>query len=90
MNDHAEYARLRDDQKGIVRTLAGILRIAIGLDRRHDARVKGVSVTRTPEGMKILVQAPPGTDLSLELYAASERSGLLSDVLGTPIILSDD
>lgn len=89
-NDHAEYARLRDDQKGIVRTLAGILRIAIGLDRRHDARVKGVSVTRTPDGVKIRVQAPTGTDLSLELYAASERSGLLSDVLGTPIILSDD
>jgi exopolyphosphatase / guanosine-5'-triphosphate,3'-diphosphate pyrophosphatase len=89
-NDHAEFARLRDDLKDTVRTLAGILRIAIGLDRRHDGRVTGVRVERIADGLKIVPEAPPGTDLSLELYAADERSGLLADALGTAVILSAD
>ncbi len=89
-NDHAEFARLRDDQKDTVRTLAGILRVAIGLDRRHDARVTGVRVERTAEGLKIVAEAPTATDLSLELYAADERSGLLANVLGMAVILSAD
>jgi exopolyphosphatase / guanosine-5'-triphosphate,3'-diphosphate pyrophosphatase len=89
-NDHAEFARLRDDQKDTVRTLAGILRVAIGLDRRHDGRVTGVRVERTADGLKIVPEAPPATDLSLELYAADERSGLLAEVLGTAVILSAD
>jgi exopolyphosphatase / guanosine-5'-triphosphate,3'-diphosphate pyrophosphatase len=89
-NDHAEFARLRDDQKDVVRTLAGILRVAIGLDRRHDGRVTGVRVKRTADGLKIVAEAPVGTDLSLELYAAGERSGLLAEVLDTTVILSAD
>lgn len=89
-NDHAEFARLRDDQKETVRTLAGILRVAIGLDRRHDGRVTGVRVERTADGLRIVPEASTAVDLSLELYAADERSGLLADVLGTAVILSAD
>lgn len=89
-NEHAEFARLRDDEKNTVRTLAGIVRIAIGLDRRHDGRVTGVRVSRSAEGLSIVIQAPPGTDVSLEQYAADERSGLLAEVLDTPILLSVD
>jgi exopolyphosphatase / guanosine-5'-triphosphate,3'-diphosphate pyrophosphatase len=86
--DHPEFARIRPDQQNIVRTLAGLVRIAIGLDRRHDSRVTGVSVRRTKDGLTILAAAAPDTDLSLEIYAADERRGLLADVLGMPITIS--
>lgn len=89
-NDHAEFARLRPDQQVIVRTLAGIVRVAIGLDRRHDARVTGARVTKTANELTIYAHAPAGTDLSLELYAAAERSGLLAEVLGHPVNIAAD
>ena len=40
------------DEQALVRTLAGILRVAIGLDRCHEHRVAGVRVglrPRTPD-----------------------------------------
>ena len=42
---HVEYARLRPDDQERVRALAGILRVAIALDRSHDGRVGKVRVT---------------------------------------------
>ncbi len=87
-NDHPEFARIRPDQQHIVRVLAGLVRIAIGLDRRHDGRVTGVSVRRNRDGLSILVQAPPGTDLSLETYAADERRGLLAEALALPVTIT--
>ncbi|MEM9133122.1 MAG: Ppx/GppA phosphatase family protein [Actinomycetota bacterium] len=41
---HPEFAALDDDERRLVRILAGLLRLAIGLDRRHSGRVKGVTV----------------------------------------------
>ena len=40
---HAEFAALDDDDQRVVRALAGLLRIAIGLDRNHAGRVASVS-----------------------------------------------
>ena len=42
---HPEFARLSPDDQRLVRALAGILRVAIGLDRSHDRRV---AATRAP------------------------------------------
>ena len=39
---HAEFGRLSPDDQRLVKTLAGILRVAIGLDRSHDGRVRSV------------------------------------------------
>ena len=39
---HAEFARLSPEDQRLVKTLAGILRVAIGLDRSHDGRVRSV------------------------------------------------
>jgi exopolyphosphatase/guanosine-5'-triphosphate,3'-diphosphate pyrophosphatase len=81
-DSHVEFARLRADEQEIVRTLAGILRVAIGLDRRHDRRVGAVR-TRQRGGL-LTIEALPGADadLSLELYAANDRKALLEEVLG--------
>jgi exopolyphosphatase/guanosine-5'-triphosphate,3'-diphosphate pyrophosphatase len=84
---HPEFANLDDDDQALVRTLAGILRIAIGLDRSHRGLVE--SVRADVQARRIVVFASPreGADVSLELYAANERKDLLERVVGRRIEL---
>jgi exopolyphosphatase/guanosine-5'-triphosphate,3'-diphosphate pyrophosphatase len=79
---HDEFARLRPDDQQLVRVLAGLLRVAIGLDRSYDGLVADVSVRNEPR--RLVVEAVPAgpRPIDLELYAAGERSGLLADALG--------
>jgi exopolyphosphatase/guanosine-5'-triphosphate,3'-diphosphate pyrophosphatase len=86
---HAEFAALSDGDQQLVRTLAAILRIAIGLDRSHRGHVRAVRADVSPSRVLITVDARPGDgrDLSLELYAANERKDLLETVLGRPVEL---
>ncbi len=78
---HPEFDALRADDQHAVRAMAGILRVAIGLDRTHAAHV--VAVRAHPERRTLVVeaQARPGVDISLELYTANERRDLLEQVL---------
>lgn len=82
---HAEYASLDPSDQHLVRVLAGLLRVAIGLDRNHAARVAHVAVVEG--GGSVLIHATPaGTDdIDLELYAARARADLLEAVLGVPV-----
>ncbi len=82
---HAEFAQLDAADGNMVRLLAGLLRIAIGLDRRHDGRVRSVSVSRLGEGLHITPVVDDGVDTSLEVYAASERTSLLAAALDRKI-----
>lgn len=85
---HAEFALLSGEDQQLVRTLAGILRVAIGLDRSHRARVQDVHVTSTRTQITVAVEPAPDADnISLELYAADERKDLLATVLGRAIAL---
>ncbi|MCU1351469.1 MAG: exopolyphosphatase [Acidimicrobiales bacterium] len=83
---HPEYATLSPEAQQVVRTCAAILRVAIGLDRGHHERVKSVTATCGDGRLTVAAEpADPGDDLSLELYAAADRSGLLEEVLGLPV-----
>jgi exopolyphosphatase/guanosine-5'-triphosphate,3'-diphosphate pyrophosphatase len=82
---HAEYERLTDEDKLVVRTLAAILRIAIGLDRGHAKRVQGVRVDRVGSRLVIEAVPKPGADIALEVYTAHERSGLLASLIGLDV-----
>jgi exopolyphosphatase/guanosine-5'-triphosphate,3'-diphosphate pyrophosphatase len=79
---HPEYASLHGDTKREVSVLAGLLRIATGLDRNHASRVQSVAVKDKGDRLVVKVTPVPGEDISLELYAASARTALLDDVLG--------
>lgn len=83
---HAPFAALSRDDQQLVRLLAGILRVAIGLDRCHERRVAGVRVTERSGRITIEVR-PDGVDIALELYAANERKDLLERVLDRRIEL---
>lgn len=76
---HEPFAALTADDQRLVRMLAGILRVVIGLDRSHDQRVAAVRTRVDARRVTIVVVPAAGTDrdLSLELYAANERKGLL-------------
>lgn len=76
---HAEYSELPPRSKRVVRTLAGILRVAEGLDRGHRQIVNYVRCELSPERLRIQVFAADDTDL--ELWAARRKCALLASVL---------
>ncbi len=86
---HVEFARLRPDDRDAVTALAGILRVAIALDRSHRGPVERVQVTSANGSgpLRLVVHGAPGADLSLELHSGSERKDLLERVLGHRIEL---
>lgn len=101
---HQEFARLDTGDQRRVSVLAGLLRVAIGLDRGHQGSVGDVvvSISDSPPP----VEQPPsrperpwliirpvamdaGLDLDLEIYSAQERSGLLAEVLDLNVAVVD-
>lgn len=82
---HSEFAQLEETDQKLVTSLAAILRIAIGLDRTQDGRVKSVTVRAEDEQFLIFAKASAKADIELNLYAANERRSLLADVLATKV-----
>ena len=79
--DHAPFAALNENDRHIVRSLAGILRISVGLDRTHDGRVKKVSVDVSEDDVVIEFSCNKKLETDLIEYAANDRKALLSDVV---------
>lgn len=83
---HEEWAALAPDDQDLVRKAAALLRVAIGLDRAHAQHVRAVRVEVGEAALEVVaVPAADDTDVSLDLFAANERCGLLADVLGLPV-----
>jgi exopolyphosphatase/guanosine-5'-triphosphate,3'-diphosphate pyrophosphatase len=78
---HPEFARLDPNDQELVRRLAGLLRVAIALDRTHSGLVEEVRARADGDDIVIEVRGAPGADLSLEVFTAMERKDLLEDVL---------
>jgi exopolyphosphatase/guanosine-5'-triphosphate,3'-diphosphate pyrophosphatase len=86
---HAEFAALHDDDRSRVRSMAALLRVAIGLDRNHDGAVDEVVVEDRGDAVAIrLVPVEPDADLTLEQYSADHRSSLLSQQLGCEVVVA--
>ncbi|MFV0525255.1 MAG: Ppx/GppA phosphatase family protein [Acidimicrobiales bacterium] len=79
---HPDFAVLDDTTKQTIRILSGLMRVAIGLDRRRRGLVKAVSV-RSVEGGIVIEPVPRevGADLDIEVFSANERARLLADGL---------
>ncbi|MGI8757932.1 MAG: Ppx/GppA phosphatase family protein [Acidimicrobiales bacterium] len=80
---HEAFASLSSPDQHTVRTLAGILRVAIALDRTHSNLVAELAAHGSPAG--VVVNLVVRGDPSLELYTAEERKGLLESALGTEV-----
>ncbi len=87
---HESFVRLRDDDRRLVRSLAAVLRVAIGLDRNHAGLVADVRAEVVEGTLAVVVVPRPGADVSLELYATGLRTGLLEQVTGLGVVVELD
>ncbi len=85
---HPEFAALGERDQARVRALAGVLRLAIGLDRRHASGVSDLEVERTRGRIVVHAHRLDHTDIDLEVYAANARSSLLADALGKEVVVT--
>jgi exopolyphosphatase/guanosine-5'-triphosphate,3'-diphosphate pyrophosphatase len=85
---HPAFAAVDDGDRDLVRKLAGILRVAIGLDRSHANAVGRVEVSIDDDRVRIGVGAKEeGGDVALEVWSGNQRTGLLADVLERPVVV---
>ncbi len=82
---HAEYGGLSPRRRRTVRVLAGILRIAEGLDRGHAQAVSSLACDATPSRLRLVVRA--AQDVELEAWAAGRKASLLSSSLDIPVTI---
>lgn len=85
---HAAFAALTSPDQEMVRMLSAILRIGIGLDRTHDGRTSGVKVSMKQTQIHITISRESDEDQELNLYAAQQRTSLLSDVFQCPVVVA--
>ena len=85
---HEEFSRLSSEDRGVVRRMAGLLRVADGLDRGHAAVVDQLTTRLTRDQLSIKV-APRklGADLSLETWGASRKADVLAKLLDRPVVI---
>lgn len=82
---HDEWRSLRRADRDLVERLAAVLRIAIGLDRSHRARVSDASATWDDDTVVVRLHPAGDAAIDLELHAAEQRVGLLEDVTGRTV-----
>ena len=78
---HPEFAALAEADRRVVRSLAALLRVAIGLDRNHDGSVRDVRVAAIDDGVEIRLIPADAGDLAMEVLTAGDRSSLLAELL---------
>jgi len=82
---HEEFKRLTPENQGIVSRLAGILRIADGLDRTHSRDVEAVKVEVDERVIRILAIAKANPTACVE--GAQRKADLFADTFGVETII---
>ena len=83
---HRNYGPLDKSMRDTIRRLSAILRVADGYDRGHAGAVAEIRVRWMERALRLTaVPARPSANLRLELWGASRKSQLLSEVAGVPV-----
>lgn len=85
---HLPFSQLSPGQQDVVRKLSAILRVADGLDRRHEARVKDVICSKE-KGKALAIRAVGQSDLAAEVKAAKTKANLLDEVFNVETVIQD-
>lgn len=86
---HEEFARLSSEDQAVARRMAGLLRVADGLDRGHAAVVDELTTRLTKDHLSIRVTPKrQGADLSLEIWGATRKSDVLAKLLDRPVVIT--
>ena len=80
---HVNFSRLRSRDARLVPVLAGILRLADGLDRTHSQQVREVRAQVVDGTVRLLVESP--SEPKVELWAAERKSKLFRKSLGVSL-----
>ena len=84
---HADYYKLSALNKRRVRMLAGILRIADGLDRGHKGIIEKIEISMNAPEYKIKTYPRDGFDPTLEIWGADMRKGLFEEAFGYSVVV---
>ncbi|HMI46600.1 MAG TPA: Ppx/GppA phosphatase family protein [Gemmatimonadaceae bacterium] len=83
---HVNYGGLDKPMRETINRLAAILRVADGYDRGHASAVAEIRVRWMERALRLTaVPARQNANLRLELWGASRKSQLLSEVAGVPV-----
>ncbi|HMG96008.1 MAG TPA: HD domain-containing protein, partial [Gemmatimonadaceae bacterium] len=83
---HVNYGGLDKPMRETIKRLAAILRVADGYDRGHASAVAEIRVRWMERALRLTaVPARQNANLRLELWGASRKSQLLSEVAGVPV-----
>ncbi|HET6760959.1 MAG TPA: Ppx/GppA phosphatase family protein [Gemmatimonadaceae bacterium] len=83
---HVNYGGLEKSMRETINRLAGILRVADGFDRGHSGAVAEIKVRWLERALRLTaVPSRQSNNLRLELWGASRKSNLLSEVAGVPV-----
>ena len=83
---HRNFGPLTGAAQTRVVRLSAILRVADGLDRGHTAAVADVRVRWLERALRLIpVPAHDDASIRLEMWGATKKSALLSEVAGIPV-----
>ncbi|MGB7248982.1 MAG: Ppx/GppA phosphatase family protein [Phormidesmis sp.] len=78
---HKKFKRLNDTHRQIVRVLAGLLRIAVALDRTQNQLVEAIACDIQAESLKITASGTGSGNLALEIWSAMSERHVLAEAL---------
>ena len=81
-----EFITLQRNERVLVLKMASILRVADSMDRGHSQHIREIVIERRAESL--FLRTNKVFDLSVELMAIEEKSGLFQDVFGYKVILN--
>jgi exopolyphosphatase / guanosine-5'-triphosphate,3'-diphosphate pyrophosphatase len=76
---HLSFNQLSPNHQEVVRMLSALLRIADGLDRRHESRVKEITCA-LPRSKRLSIKISGPSDLKVEIEGAMEKAELMNEV----------
>jgi exopolyphosphatase/guanosine-5'-triphosphate,3'-diphosphate pyrophosphatase len=85
---HLPFSQLSPGDQETVRKLSALLRVADGLDRRHESRVKEVSCA-VPRSKTLTLKLSGAGDLKVEVEGARKKSELLNEVFNVEAVIHE-
>jgi len=82
---HKYYDRLDEELQRRIRMLAGILRVADGLDRSHYQNVRKMEIEKTDEEVRLYLTTEG--DPELEIWGAKRKRHLFEEITGRELVI---
>jgi exopolyphosphatase/guanosine-5'-triphosphate,3'-diphosphate pyrophosphatase len=83
---HENFSRLTSEEQQRVQRMAGILRLAGGLDRSRSQQVKDVTVQIEPQ--RVVLDVVADAEPQVDIWGAERRTELFEKVFGMPVAIT--